>query len=124
MHETGGARHCPWCHIKEGDKIQHFCRCKELQSWRCRRLRIPWESEEGPRKEQFFALNYLDGKDNKVIILQCLALAATYHAYNSIRHWSRELSTEEAARALNQSLREIVIKDNKLASMVDSCWSN
>jgi len=124
MHEAGGVRHCPWCHLGEGDKIQHFCRCKELQSWRCRKLRLPWEAEEGPRKEQFFVLGYLDGCDNKTITLRCLALAATYQAYNCIKHWTRELNAEEASRALNQSLKEIVTKDKKLATAVDACWSN
>ena len=34
MHEKGGIRPCAWCGARDGDKIQHFCRCQKLQRWR------------------------------------------------------------------------------------------
>ena len=123
LHEAGGTKCCPWCNTERGDILQHFCRCKDLQCWRSKRLGLEWETEAGPRKEQFFLLGALDNTDGNQIAIRCLALGATYHAFNSIKHWPHRLSNAEAYRALYQSLKEMALDSGKLRSLIDRVWS-
>ena len=83
-----------------------------------------WESGAGSRCEQFLNLDHLDDADDRLVTLRCVALGATYHAYNAIRHWPHRLSEEEAYRSVNQGLREMVLDDKGLARLVDTIWSH
>ena len=124
MHEPSGVACCPWCHMAEGDRVQHFGRCMELQKWRSSKLRLPWMHEVGDRNAQFFVLEALDEDANASVIVRCLALASCYHAYNAIKHCSKRLDETEAIRAISQSLRELTHDDNKLCRLVDNIWAN
>ena len=124
MHEKGGTKPCIWCGQREGDKLQHFCGCQQLQEWRTRRLALPRETGFGPRREQFLNLCNPGNSTPNSTVIRGLALAASYHAYNACKHHHSTLNEEDACNALDQSLKEMVRGKINLVKLVDTIWAH
>jgi len=122
MHEAAGVRWCPWCLQSRGDSLLHFCVCHRLQEWRTDMLALPHRDTIQGRKQQFFALDK-DTTARDELLLEGVAMAASYQAYNCIRCSGAGLSPEDNTRVLHQSVKELVGNSTFLSKLVDLAWA-
>ena len=118
MHEPGGILACYFCGEEKGDKLGHYCQCKALQGWRSKVFGLPWLAG-GDRKLQFFILEKHHYRGCRTTLAECLALATTYHAFNSIKHFRHSISPAEAVETLSQSAKELAMGHPRLEAIVD-----